>query len=285
MSSTVDPDVQPPPADSRGSTSVTGQRVAPEAHKRLTDRYLTVLVCQVAVVVVVLGGWQLAVERSVIDELNYGSPLGAIEQMRTFYESGRMFDQSWATLQAAILAWVIGVPAGTLIGLVLALSSFLNRVFSPFIVPLNSLPRIAFAPLFLLWFGLTIWAKVSLAVSIVVFIMMLNTRAGVRNVDPDLISVSRLLGLKSHEMMRKVALPFAVPSVMAGFRLCVTYGLLGVVASEMIAARDGLGLEIVTNSNSLNVNGVYAVLATLAAIAVVLSLVTERIERWLLRWQ
>ncbi|AWH93107.1 hypothetical protein A6035_14030 [Dietzia lutea] len=251
----------------------------------MAERRGLVLIGQIGFIVLVLGGWQLLVNIGVIEERFFGSPIGTYQQFVEMLVNGNLLEQTAATLQATMLALAIGVPAGVLIGLILALSPFLDKISSPFIVPLNSLPRIAFAPLFLLWFGLTIWAKVVLAVSIVVFIMLLNTRAGVRNVDPDLQSVSKLLGLKGWAVMRKVALPFAVPSVMAGFRLCVTYGLLGVVASEMIAARNGLGLEIVSNSNALNTNGVFAVLVMLAFVAVVLGFLTERFERWLLRWQ
>jgi NitT/TauT family transport system permease protein len=263
------------------SGSTPSQRVK----KPLAERKLAVLLGQVLFVAITLGAWQLAVNQEVIEERFFGSPVGTYEQFIEMLTEGDLIEQTIATLKAVLVSLAIGVPAGVLLGLVLALSPFLDRVTSPFIVPLNSLPRIAFAPLFLLWFGLTIWAKVALAVSIVVFIMLLNTRAGVRNVEPDLLSVSRLLGLRGWTVMRKVALPFAVPSVMAGFRLCVTYGLLGVVGSEMIAARDGLGLEIVSNSNALNTNGVFAVLVTLALVAVVLGTLTEWLERRLLRWQ
>lgn len=257
----------------------------PKRRKELADNKLAVIAGQVGMLVLVLGTWQLLVNAGVIQERFFGSPIGTIEQLIQMFQDGVLIDQTIATLKATLLSLVIGVPAGVLIGLLLAISPYLDKMLSPFIVPLNSLPRIAFAPLFLLWFGLTIWAKVALSVSIVVFIMILNTRAGVRNVDPDLLSVSRLLGLRGWDVMQKVALPFAVPSVMAGFRLCVTYGLLGVVASEMIAARDGLGLEIVSNSNALNTNGVFAVLLTLATVAVILGVLTEWFERWLLRWQ
>lgn len=253
--------------------------------KSLAERCVVVLLGQLAFLALTVGGWQLLVNTGVIEERFFGSPVGTYNEFVEMLFDGDLIDQTVATLKATMLSLGIGVPAGILLGLLLALSPFLDKITSPFIVPLNSLPRIAFAPLFLLWCGLTIWAKVLLAVSIVIFIMLLNTRAGVRNVEPDLLAVSKLLGLRGWAVMRKVALPFAVPSVMAGFRLCVTYGLLGVVASEMIAARDGLGLEIVSNSNALNTNGVFAVLVTLAIVAVILGTVTEWMERRLLRWQ
>ena len=262
-----------------------GSGPSKRSRKPLAENKLVVLLGQVLFVAAVIGAWQVLIDNEIIEERFFGSPKGTYDQFLEMLRGGELLEQTWATLKATLVSLLIGVPAGVLLGLVLALSPFLDRVASPFIVPLNSLPRIAFAPLFLLWFGLTIWAKVALAVSIVVFIMLLNTRAGVRNVEPDLLSVSRLLGLRRWAVMRKVALPFAVPSVMAGFRLCVTYGLLGVVASEMIAARDGLGLMIVSNSNALNTNGVFAVLVTLAIVAVAMGALTEWFERRLLRWQ
>ncbi|GAA1844777.1 ABC transporter permease [Pseudonocardia ailaonensis] len=233
----------------------------------------------------VLGLWQLAASLQWVSPTFVGSPLGTVEALVEFADSGKLVTQSAATLGALFLSLLIAVPLGTLVGLLLANNRFLDRVVSPFLIPVNSLPRLAFAPLFLLWFGLTIWSKVALASSLIFFIMIFNTRAGVRNVDPDMMEVATLLGLSSRSVLRKVSLPFAVPSVVAGVRLSVTYGLLGVIGSEMIAARDGMGVSIVTSANALNTNGIFAVLVVLAAIATLLGIITGLLEKWLLRWQ
>ncbi|MFC5751609.1 ABC transporter permease [Actinomadura rugatobispora] len=238
-----------------------------------------------ALVVIVLGGWELLVGTGSLDAQFVGQPSGVWDSLTRMLASGELVAPTLDTLWATLLALLIAVPSGILAGLVLAEVPFLDKVISPFLIPVNSLPRIAFAPLFLLWFGLTIWSKVFLAVSIVFFMMLFNTRAGVKGVQPDQLAVVKTLGLKRHEVMWKVALPSAVPSIAAGVRLSVTYSLLGVVASEMVSAKQGLGLSVVSFSNSFDINSMLAVLVVMAVIATVFGLIAEKGEQWLLRWE
>jgi NitT/TauT family transport system permease protein len=238
-----------------------------------------------AVVVVVLGGWELLVNVGIINARFVGQPSGVWDSLSRMIQTGQLVDPTIDTLWATLVALLIAVPSGILAGLLLAELPFLDKVISPFLIPINSLPRIAFAPLFLLWFGLTLWSKVFLAVSIVFFMMLFNTRAGVKGVQPDQLAVVKTLGLKRHEVMWKVALPSAIPSIAAGVRLSVTYSLLGVVASEMVAAKQGLGLSVVAFSNAFDINSMLAVLVVMAMIATVLGIIAEKGEQWLLRWE
>lgn len=229
--------------------------------------------------------WQLAADRGWIPVQFVGRPTDIWTNLVQLLQSGELRDQSMATLEAVMLALLIGVPIGVFVGLLLAALPSVDEVVGAYLIPLNSLPRIALAPLFILWFGLTLNAKVALAVSIIVFILIFNTRAGVKNVDPDLMTVARLSGLRRHQVFAKVVLPGSVPSIFAGVRLSITYALLGVIASEMIAARDGLGQTLVFFAGRLQVSGVFAVLLVLAVIATLLGWLSERLEGWLLRWQ
>ena len=166
--------------------------------------------------------------------------------MKEYYLSDRAQASLTATGQAIGLAFVIGSVTGTIAGLALGLSKTLNAIVGPFLMPINSIPRIALAPLFdHLVLGLTMTSKVVLAVSIVFFILAENARGAVRSVDSDLMVMARVVGLRRTSLLWKVAPPSAVPTLFAGLRLTFTYSLLGVVASEMIAATSGLGQDIV----------------------------------------
>jgi NitT/TauT family transport system permease protein len=158
-------------------------------------------------------------------------------------------------------------------------------VLDVFIVPLNSMPRIALAPLFVIWFGITTTAKVALAVTIVFFVLLINAKAAVKSLDRDIVLMARVTGYRGWPMILKVVLPASVPAVFAGLRLCITYALLGVVASEMIAARSGIGLDVVQFTNTFNVAGLFAVLIELALLATLVDTLFGFAERWLLRWQ
>jgi NitT/TauT family transport system permease protein len=229
--------------------------------------------------------WEVAARREWIDPTLFGQPSEIWTAMREYLPSEDAMASLRASGSAIAVSFVIGSVAGTLAGLLLGLSRTLDDVFGPFLAPINSVPRIALAPLFIAWFGLTMTSKVVLAVSIVFFILAENARSAVRSVDPDLMVMAKVVGLRRWSLLVKVVLPSAVPTMFAGLRLTFTYSLLGVVASEMIAATSGIGQDIVLYSSSYQVNTVFAILIELMIIAIVVNALFTALERWLLRWQ
>ncbi|MFD7407806.1 ABC transporter permease [Streptomyces sp. NPDC059866] len=229
--------------------------------------------------------WETASRQGWVDETLFGRPSGVWQAVVDYLPSEKALTSLKDTGAAVAVSFVIGSVSGTVAGLVLGLSPTLNAIVGPFLAPVNSIPRIALAPLFIAWFGLTLTAKVVLAVSIVFFILAENARSAVRSVDADLMTMARVVGLKRSTLLLKVVLPSAVPTMMAGLRLTFTYALLGVVASEMVAATGGLGQDIVLYSSSYQINTVFAILVELMAVAIVMNWLFTLLERWLLRWQ
>ncbi len=246
---------------------------------------LAVTAIQVAVVATFLAVWEWASRTELIDPLLFGRPSEVWTAFFDYVPSADGLASLTATFQAVALAFVIGSILGTVCGFVLGLSDWANDVFGPFLVPLNSIPRIALAPMFIAWFGLTMNAKVFLAVTIVFFILAENARSAVQSVDTDLMTMARVVGLKRSALVWKVVLPSAVPTMFAGLRLTFTYSLLGVIASEMIAATNGIGQDIVLFSSGYQINTVFAIIIELVIIAVFINAVFQFVERRLLRWQ
>jgi NitT/TauT family transport system permease protein len=147
------------------------------------------------------------------------------------------------------------------------------------------MPRLALAPLFIVALGINTSAKVAMAATLVFFIVLSGARAGVRSTDAEWLRLSTVLGAKKHQLFRKVLLPVATPAIFAALRLGLIYSLLGVVGSELISARNGLGQLIAYDSSMFRMEGVYAILILLAVIAVVLNQTLGFVERRLLRWQ
>lgn len=254
-----------------------------EAHEGRSR--ILVWTARLAIIVVFLGIWELGTASGTFNSLLFSRPSEVWTFLVDYAQSGTLLHQTLATLQAVGLALLIGIPLGILAGLVLAASPVIEDVIGPFLVPINSTPRIALVPVFIIWFGLTTTTKVAVAVSIIFFMVMFNARAGVKNIEPDMLMVSRSLGLSRREVFQKVVLPGSVPTIFAGVRLAVTYSILGVVATEMIAARRGLGLDIVKFANTLRIGGVFAILLVLILLATVAARILDRVERRLLRWQ
>jgi NitT/TauT family transport system permease protein len=252
---------------------------------RIAKSWPVVNLLRLALVGVVLGTWQLLADQEVLNTSLFGSPAGVWAALGDFLTSEKMWTNTSATMQAVLISFVIGSGLGIVCGLLIGASSYGDRLIAPLLVPINSIPRIALAPLFIAWFGLTITAKIVLASSIIFFILVENTRGAVRSIEPDIATMAKVFGLKRLQFVVKVVLPSAVPALFAGLRLGVTYSLLGVIASEMIAARDGLGQLIVSYSSQLKIDYVWAVLLELVVIATIIAFVFAAAERRLLRWQ
>lgn len=261
--------------------------VDPDSAKRHAARFYTtsIVTARVLVPVLLLALWELASRMEWISLLLFSRPSDVWANLVEYASSGALLTQTTATMTAVVISLVIGVPSGIFAGFLLAGIPWLDRVFGPYLVPVNTMPRIAMVPVFIIWFGLTTTTKVAVAVSIIFFMVLFNARSGVKSIEPDLLVMGRSLGLSRQEIFRKIVLPGSVPTIFAGVRLAVTYSILGVIAAEMIAARAGLGLDIVRFGNTLRLGGVFAILLVILLIASVVAWLLERLERRLLRWQ
>lgn len=238
---------------------------------------------QVAVIGFVLLVWQLVYPLGG-PALGKG-PADVWAALRELVRTGDLQENLWHTMQAVLIALVIASIIGTVIGLSLALLPRIEAAVSPLLSGLNSMPRIALAPVFIIAFGIGIEAKVVLAASVVVFVFILNARAGVKSADPEVIRMATVMGFGKVQIFFKVLLPVAMPSIFAAFRLGVIYSLLGVVASELISSRNGLGQLVALYSNQFKLASVYAILIVLAIVAGMLNALTGLAESRVLRWQ
>jgi NitT/TauT family transport system permease protein len=240
---------------------------------------------QLAFLLAVLAAWQGYYESGLGEDILVKSPGDVWSAFTALIEAGSLWTDLSATMEATVVALVLGTLVGVVLGIGLALLPKVEAVVAPYLDALNAMPRIALAPVFIVYFGIGMAAKVALAFSLVVFIVLINTRAGVRNADPDVLQLSTVVGSTRRQTFTKVLLPVAVPSIFAGIRLGLIYSLLGVVGSEVIAAKDGLGQQVAASSATFDMATVYAVLLLLAVIAAILNAGSAKLERWLLRWQ
>jgi NitT/TauT family transport system permease protein len=240
---------------------------------------------QVALGVVLLGLWQLAAACHWPDAVLAKSPVQSWDYLVRAARSGVLWSNTYATMTAVLIAWVLAGLAGVVAGVALGLMPRTERVLTPYLDAANAMPRIAFAPLLIVALGIGTSAKVALAATLVFFIVLSGARAGVRSADAEWLLLSSVLGARKHQVFRKVLLPVATPAIFAALRLGLIYSLLGVVGSELISARDGLGQLIAYDSSVFQMDGVYGILVLLAVIAVVLNQLMGFLESRLLRWQ
>lgn len=192
---------------------------------------------------------------------------------------------TWATLRNTFWGFAVGVGSGVLIGLILGRSAFLAKVFEPYIVAFNSLPRIALVPLIVLLFGLGDASKIMTAWVIVFFIVFFNTFEGARAVDRDHINVARLLGASDWQVTWTVVIPSTLAWVFATLTPALSFSLIGVIIGEFIGAQRGLGKIIIEAEATLETADMMVSLFVLMVVGVALALLIRRVQSYLLRWQ
>ena len=242
------------------------------------------LAMQAALGFALLVVWQLAAG-PLLDEFLVSSPLAIGARLWKWIGDGSIFVHIWATVYATVIGFAIGAVAGVVGGVWLGVSPFFSRLLSPFIWAFNALPKVALAPLFILWFGLGIQSKIALAAILVVFLVFVNTFSGVREVDPDLIDGVRLMRAKRSQLLTKVILPSATSWIFVGLKTAVPYALIGAIIGELIASNRGLGYLVQRSGSEFDTAGVFASLLVIAVLAVIFNWFVERVQARLERWK
>ncbi len=248
-----------------------------------TGNFIMVL-CQAALGIAILFIWQ-GVSGRLVDNFFISNPIDVGRRLMEWTLNGSIFIHLWATIYATLLGFIIGAVIGAVLGIWLGISDFASRLLNPYLNALNALPKVALAPLFVLWFGLGIESKVALAASLVLFLVFLNTYAGVRQVDQDLIDGARLMKASRLQVISKVIVPSALSWLFAGLRVSVPYALIGAVLGEMIASNRGLGYLVQFSGAQFDTAGVFAVLIVIALLAMALNFVVDIVQNRMEGWR
>ena len=239
---------------------------------------------RLAVGLAFLAAWELASGR-VWDEFSISKPSAIAGRLRELSASGELWDHLQVTMTETLIGLVIGMAGGIVLGLLIATSKRIGQLFYPYIIALYSLPRVALAPLFIVWFGIGLTAKVVMVVTMVLFVAFYNTYEGVRNIDKDLLDMARSMRRGRLETLRWVILPSITPWLLTSLRLSIGLGLIGAVISELVAATEGLGYYIKLSSNLFDTTGVFAGLIVITLVAMVLEQLVVLLERRVLRYR
>lgn len=214
---------------------------------------------------------------------SYPSAVGA--RLVELAATGDLFRHLSTTLTEASLGLILAFAVGVPIGIAMARFRYAHAVAEPFIMALYSLPRVALAPLFIIWFGIDLFSKVMMSFSTVLFIFMLNIHEGLKTIDKDLIELFRTMRAPRAYVLRKVIFPWLVPWVIASLRIGIGLSLIGAVVAELIGSSAGLGWYIEYSAGRLDTTGVFAGLVLLTVIAVAGNLLVGALERRYSSWR
>ena len=248
-------------------------------------RRSTIAIWQVAVGISALALWEALVSARLLDPFFVSQPTEIARRVAAWSGDGTIWLHLATTLEESLLGLVIGSALGIALGFWFGRSPALAMVFDPYIKMLNAVPRIVLAPLFLLWFGLGIWSKVALAVTLVFFIMFFSTYQGVRDADRVLIDNVRMLGASQRQLVRHVLVPSALTWIFSSLQASLGFAMVGAVVGEYLGSTRGLGYVISQAEGTFDTTGVFAGMTVLAIVVVLVSAAVSRLERWLLRWK
>lgn len=214
-----------------------------------------------------------------------GKPSEIAQEFIKLITSGRIFLHIWVTVQEAIGGLLLAIGAGVSLGIALSYSRLVSQIALPYIQVLNSIPRIALAPFFIIWFGIGLTSKVLLAALAAFFPIFFTTYQGLWNIQPELIDAFWVMGASQWQILRMVMLPAVTIWVIAGIRTSLGMALVGALVAEYIGSNQGLGFLLMSAQGILNVDRAWAVLIFLAAIGILFDGCLRRLESHLLRWQ
>lgn len=275
--------MKPPEAMAAGVSAA--DRAAEDDYREAAQRRRRIVWSgRLAAGLLVIGAWEAAAAR-LIDPFFISSPSAVAAKLAEWIGSGFLLFHLSVTLEETAVGFLLGSFAGYAVGFAFGRSDLLAAVLEPYVTALYSLPKLALAPLFIMWFGIGFASKVAMSASIVFFMVFYNTYAGVRDVNPIYLNVTRLMGASEWQLMRKVILPSASAWVLTGLKVSVPYALVGAVIGEFMSANRGIGFVIHSSASIFDTAGVFAGLVVLMIVGILLNQVLGRFERYTLRWK
>lgn len=263
----------PPKADSAVAHASDPQMSAPAAPTpakpafRLPGRREAWI--SLGVLVVVLAAWEwlpplFDIPRYIIPRFSV-----VVDETALLYENSNLVYNSGITCLAVVIGFALGSLMGAVIGYLLGMSPRAEVVASPYILALQIAPKVAFAPLFILWFGYNMTPKILVAVLIVFFPILINVLTAVRTVDPALINLARSFKATRWQIFWKIEFPASMPAMFSGLRIGSTLAVIGVTVAEFVGGNTGLGYLLVQGEATGNAGGVFAAIIMLTLIGII----------------
>jgi NitT/TauT family transport system permease protein len=232
----------------------------------------------------IIGGWQLAASMGVVSTSNWSSPALVFDRLWSIFASGMIWPHLFDSISSTITALGIAGVLGTALGITLDRHKLLEATLDPLLAALQGIPRIAFAPLIILFLGIGFAAKVTLSVSIVLFVFYANVQSGLGQISPTLLRNLELMGAGPREQFRMAVFPSLVPWLWASLDLSLGLSLIGVIISEFISSTRGLGHLISAASLGFDTTGLIALLVVTMVVVVALHGTLAALKARLMPW-
>lgn len=240
---------------------------------------------QLTTIVLLAVVWQIMADKDWVNPLFTSKPTAIVSALYNGFADGSFWSPLFTTLEETLAGFGISVVLGVSFALVSYWVPLLHEATSGLVTAANNLPRLALAPLFVLWFGIGSESRIVLVVSLSFFVVLINTYAGLQNADRDHLLLARVLGAGRWKTFVTFILPAATTTIFAGLRLALAFAFVGAVIGEIIMGGTGLGADLVIFQDAYRTADVMALLAVMAIVATAMTALVDVIERRLLRWR
>jgi NitT/TauT family transport system permease protein len=242
------------------------------------------LVCVPLLFLVIVAIWEFAIDYWEVPLYVAPPPSAILHSLIAGFSNGLFVSNALTTLAEALFGFAIAAIAGLVLGTLIAQSRFVERVLYPYLIAIQTTPKVAVAPLFIIWFGFGITSKVIMAALVAFFPILVNVITGLRATDVQKIELMRSLRASRWQIFSMVQLPSAMPMIFAGLHIGVIFSILGAIVGEFVGSRSGLGNLILQMNVNLDTAGVFAALVLLSVIGIVLHLSMHWLQRRVLFW-
>ncbi len=257
--------------------------------QKIQARWRLVIFLRLLILVVTLGGWEVAGQFGIIDPFFFSIPSQILTQIWVWMTEGTaqgpLWQQILVTLEETTIGFLIGSVLGIICGIVLGRNKLLADIFSIYIKVANSIPRVVLGSIFIIALGLGMASKIALAVVMVFFVVFSNAFQGVREADGNLIANAKILGASRKQITMDVVLPSTLSWILASLHVSFGFALVGAVVGEFLGSKQGIGLLIATAQGSFNAAGVFAAMIVLAVVALLAEYLITALEDHLLKWK
>jgi NitT/TauT family transport system permease protein len=226
--------------------------------------------------------WELAVDYFQVPAFLVPAPSRVFMEVAS--EPGWFSMQAYYTIEATLIGFLVAVVVGILLAIGIVYSRVLEQTVFTALVASNSIPKVAIAPLLIIWIGTGLEAKVAMAAMIAIFPIIIDAVLGLRSIDPDMLDLARSLGGKPWQILLKIRFPNALPSFFAGMKVGISFALVGTIVGEFVASARGLGNVIMVAQSDFRTARIFAALIILALVGTLLFFLLDLLERLLIPW-
>lgn len=253
--------------------------------KSVKKKEVAVRVTQIAILLAFFAIWELAGRLKIIDPFLFSQPSRMLKTILNLSENGSLFMHIWVTLSETLIGFSLGTLIGIVIAIILWWSDFASKVAEPYLVVLNSLPKIALGPIFIVWMGNGEAPIITMALAISLIVTIISLETGFMQVDEDKIKLLKTFGASKYQILTKCILPASVPTIMSAIKINMGLSWVGVITGEFLVSKAGLGYLIVYGGQIFKLDIVMSSVLILSILAALMYVLLVYIEKKIVKWQ